>query len=120
MKLLFHLNYLTPTTTVYNKTKLMTLTQMYNYNTCILVRKILKKDIHTSITFTIKSQIRTRSSRFSNNIYLPNVPRTKNYGLKNFKYEGAQIYNRLPKDIKSIKSIFLFKKSLKHYILNKI
>lgn len=120
VKLLFHLNYLTPTTTVYNKTKLMTLTQMYNYNTCILVRKILKKDIHTSITFTIKSQIRTRSSRFSNNIYLPNVPRTKNYGLKNFKYEGAQIYNRLPKDIKSIKSIFLFKKSLKHYILNKI
>lgn len=121
VKLLFHLNYLAPTTTVYEKTKLMTLTQLYHYNTCVIVRKILKKDIHTSVTFTIKSQVQTRSSRYSNNICLPKTtPRTKNYGSKNIMYEGVQIYNKLPADIKDIKSSLLFKKNVKHFIHNKI
>ena len=49
IKLLFHLHYLTPTSVVYNKTGLMTIAQMYKYNTCILIRKILTKVIHTQI-----------------------------------------------------------------------
>lgn len=117
IKLLFHLNYLTPTVTVYKKTKLMTLAQLYNFKTCMLVRKILNRDIHTQITFTKKNHVNKRLLRCANYIYLKKS-RT-NYGKRTIKYDSAQLYNKLPTDIKDIQSLLLFKKTLKHHILTK-
>lgn len=114
IKLLFHFHYLTPTTEIYKKTGLMSLAQIYKYNTCVLVHKILKKSIHTHISFKIKSQTQKRSLRRPYDIQLPS-PRT-NYGKKNITYEGAQLFNKLPNDIKRTESLFSFKKKLKHYI----
>lgn len=115
IKQLFHYNYLTPTDKVYKETKLMTILQTYTYNTCMLVHKILNKDIHSKISFTKKGQILKRKTRQSNNIYL-RPPRTS-YGKKNILYEGAQMYNKLPSDIRQIQSYALFKKTLKFHIL---
>ena len=39
-----------------------------------------------------------------------------NYGKKAITYEGAQLYNNLPKNIKESKSLAVFKSKLKHYI----
>lgn len=117
IKRLFNYNFLTPTTILYKETKILNILQSYIYNTCILIRKILTKDIHIQITFTKKQQVQKIKLRNANDIKL-SVPRT-NYGKKSIMYEGAQLYNKLPKDIKHAKSIKTFKKLLKHYLLTK-
>lgn len=80
------------------------------------MRKILHKNIHTKITFLQKSHCRKRSMRYSNDIQLLS-PRT-NYGKKNILYEGAQLYNKLPKEIKNTKTFLSFKNKLKRHILS--
>lgn len=118
IKALFRYDYLTPSLKLYKDTKIMSLTHIYTYNTCILVRKILTKDIHSQITFTKKTQIKKRLTRQANHICL-RAPRT-NYGKKSIMYEGGKLYNNLPKDIKEIKSLIVFKKVLKSYILKNL
>lgn len=118
IKTLFRYNYLTPTEKIYKETKLMNLFQIYKYNTCILVRKILTKDIHSQIIFTKRIQTCNILTRRANDICTIK-PRT-NYGKKNIMYEGIIFYNKLPKDIKEIKSFNIYKKTLKNYILNDI
>lgn len=116
IKVLFHYDYLTPTDTLYKKTKLLNVNQTYIYSTCILIRKILTKHIHTQIIFTKKAQVQKKLLRNANNLVL-RTPRTKSYGKKNLMYEGAQLYNKLPKEIKNSQSIKTFKKLLKDYLI---
>lgn len=116
MKVLFNYKRLTPTSSIYKDTKILNISQTYVYNTCILIRKIIYKDIHSHITFTKRSEVQKRLTRQANNILL-RPPRTL-YGKKNIIYEGAQLYNQLPKDVKDAKSMLVFKRALKQYILN--
>lgn len=118
IKVLFHYNYSTPTNLLYKKTRLLNISQTYIYNTCLLVRKILAKNIHTQINFTKKKQIQKIQLRNANNIVL-RTPRT-NYGKKTILFEGAQLYNKLPRDIKNSQSIVTFKRLLKNYLINNI
>lgn len=114
IKILFRYNFLTATEKIYKETKLMNITNTYKYNTCILIRKILSKDIHTNISFTTKNKYpHLRRLRSANNIIL-RPPRT-NYGKRNITFESAQLYNKLPSNIKECKSMQTFKKLLKSY-----
>lgn len=115
IKTLFKYDYLTSSEILYKKTKIMNVLQTYHYTTCILIRKILSKDIHTNITFTKKKQVQTRYQlRSANDLVLP-IPRT-NYGKRAITYKSAQLYNKLPKDIKEAKSLQTFKRLLKYHI----
>lgn len=116
LKVLFKYNFRTSTKKIYNETGLLNIYQTYVYNSCILVRKILSKDIHTNITFTKKQSIQKIRLRNANDIKL-HKPRT-NYGKKNIMFEGAYLYNKLPKDIKESKSTSKFKRLLKNYVKN--
>jgi hypothetical protein len=116
IKVLFDYKRLTSTNTVYKETKTLNILQTYIYNTCLLVRKIINKDIHSHITFTKRSEVQKRLTRQANHIVL-RPPRTL-YGKKNLIYEGAQLYNKLPKDVKDAKSMMVFKKALRQHILN--
>lgn len=117
IKVLFSYDYLTPTEKIYKETKILNIKQLYIYNTCILIRKILNKEIHTQITFSRNSEHQRIKLRNSNNLRLP-CPRT-NYGKRNILYEGAQYYNKLPKTIRDTASQQLFKMKLKPYICDK-
>lgn len=114
MKVLFNFDFLTNTNKMYKDTKILNVSQAYVYHTCILIRKILNKDIHTKICFTEKQQ--TMKLRNANNLIL-RPPRT-NYGKKCILYEGAQLYNKLPKGVKDTKTTAQFKKVLKLHLLN--
>lgn len=116
VKLLFNIPYLTSTETVYKETKIMNIRQLYKYTTCILVRKILTNKIHTNLTYTKVKEIRKRSSRRASYIVLPKT-RT-NYGKKTILCEGAQLYNKLPSQIKSVSSFNAFKFKLAQHIMN--
>lgn len=117
IKTLFHFDYLTPTKKVYKKTKLLNIYHTYRYYTCILIRKILFKKIHTNITFNTKNEfVQLRRLRCSNDIVL-RPPRT-NYGKKNITYEGATLYNNLPNNIKEAKNMKIFKNLLRSHLAN--
>lgn len=62
----------------------------------------------------MKSQIQKRITRQANNIILKK--HRTNYGKKCILYEGAQIYNKLPKDVKESKTLQTFKKNLRCHI----
>lgn len=117
IKILFHYNYLTSTAKIYEETKIMTVKQLYVYCTCILVRKILTSSLHTNLTLTKVKQVNKRSTRRASFIVTPKI-RT-NYGRKMFTYEGAQLYNLLPPDIKSETSFRLFKSKLAEYVVER-
>lgn len=114
VKTLFGYHFRTPTDKIYKNTKLMTIKQTYFYYTCILIRKILNKEIQTQMKFTTKGSHQKIQLRNSTHLVL-RQPRT-NYGMRNIEYEGAQMYNKLPTEIKDTKCILLFKKLLKDYI----
>jgi hypothetical protein len=114
IKLLFHYHFLTPTETVFQKTKLMTLSQLYKFHTCILIRKILTKETHSTINFIKKTQLRQLRNPNTLCLYKPRT----NYGISNIRHDGVKLYNSLPKDIKEIKLFPLFKTKLKFHIMN--
>ncbi|KAJ8730285.1 hypothetical protein PYW07_017323 [Mythimna separata] len=115
IKTLFRYPYLTPTHKIFKETKLMNISQLYVYNTCILIRKIIDGAIHTNLTFTKKCHITKRSLRRPSLLVLPKT-RT-NYARKNITYEGVQLYNKLPSHIKNVSSFNGFKSQLSKYIL---
>lgn len=114
IKILFHYPYLTPTSRLYKETKLMNIKQLYVYTTCMLVRKILDKKIHSNIS--LKKNTHSRSGRRPDQLSLPNT-RT-NYGRKTITYEGAKLYNTLPLSIRNVTTILEFKMKLTEHIVN--
>ena len=114
IKILFRYPYLTPTYKIFEETKLMNIKQLYMYTTCILIRKILDKKIKTNLSFTKISEV-SKSSRRRPSLLV--LPRTRtNYSKRNITYEGANIYNNLPSNIKNLSSFNIFKSQLSKYI----
>lgn len=116
VKTLFNYNYLTNTDRVYKETKIFNLKQLYTNTTCILIKKILTGKIHTQISFTKRSF--KYCLRNTNKLKLK-PPRTS-YGKRNIMFEGAQLFNNLPDDIKDCKSMRLFKTKLKKYVYDNV
>ncbi|CAK1585636.1 unnamed protein product [Parnassius mnemosyne] len=119
IKTLFHYNYLTPTKELYRKTKFLNIKQLYTYNTCLIIKKIISKNIHSTITFTPKCEFLTHNLRNKNKLQIWQ-PRTRSYGNKNIMCEGVLLYNNLPDTIKDCNNIKHFKNKLKSYIVDKI
>ena len=112
IKTLFNYNYLTPTSQLYRETKLMSVGQLYAFNTCLLIRKIIDGAVHSQLNFTRK--ITKRSERHPNQL-CTQQPRTQ-YGRRNIRYEGVQLYNALPIDIRNASSLAIFKARLKLHL----
>lgn len=116
IKLLFHYPYLTSTSKIYAETNLMNIRQLFAYNTCLLIRKILNKTIHTSITLTQTHQVTTRATRRRASYLV--LPKTRtNYGKRMLTFEGAQLFNKLPTELKNVDSMSAFKAKLAEYVL---
>lgn len=118
IKVLFNYDYLTSTKTLYQKTGLMNLKQIYVYKTCLLIRKILDGTIHSEITFNTKSKFQRMKLRNADHLAL-RFPRTR-YGTQNLMHDGAKLYNNLPKTLKDTKTFKTFKSKLKSHVTNNI
>ena len=69
--------------------------------------------------FTLHDEISLRETRTSNrNIYLPNS-NTSAIHIKSFKNYVARVWNKLPNDTKSCKTLYTFKKKVKKLLLTK-
>lgn len=114
IKRLYNYDYLTPTELLYGNTKIMNVTQVFTYNTCILIKKILNKTFQTNIQLTVKKF--KYNLRCKNKLYV-RPPRTEKYGRKNVLFQGTHMYNNLPNEIKECVSINIYKKKLKQYLM---
>lgn len=116
IKILFNYNYLTHTDKIYKETRIMNIKQLYRYFTCIIIHKILNKNININFNFIKKSSVHKMQLR--NSSHLVTYKCRTNYGKKTIKYEGIKLYNELPKFIKDSETSTTFKKRLKLYILD--
>lgn len=73
IKTLFHYHFLTSSSKIYKETNLMNIKQLYIYNTCILVRKILKSSLHTTLSFIRLKQVTKRITRRASFLVLPKI-----------------------------------------------
>ena len=66
--------------------------------------------------YRTRSNFNLSNNSSTNNIFIPFV-RTTYYGLKSIKINGPKIWNNLPVDLRTIKSLSKFKSLLKHHLL---
>lgn len=116
IKILFGYDRLTHTQTLYRDTKIHNIKQTYALNTCTLIKKILDGHIHTKISLTKKTY--NHNLRNTDKLEL-HLPRTE-YGKRSILYNGANMYNNLPNDIKENHTMSMFKSKLKQYISENI
>lgn len=116
IKILFHYDKLTHTPTLYKKTNLLNLNQIYTQNICILIKKIMSGQLHSQTNFIKRTY--KHNLRNTNKLKL-HAPRT-DYGKRNILYDGTKIFNNLPSDVKEITSIHAFKAKLKVYVCENI
>ena len=62
--------------------------------------------------------IYSRDTRQKTNLHMYRVNST--FGQRSFKFQGASLWNELPKSIKDIKSLRKFKEALKLQLLNSL
>ncbi|KAL0859989.1 hypothetical protein ABMA27_010304 [Loxostege sticticalis] len=77
-----------------------------------VIKKIMNNSIKSNIELNVK--INTHNLRNKNKLKLI-TPRTK-YGAKTILFGGAQLFNKLPNELKSCESINVFKNKLKLHI----
>jgi hypothetical protein len=100
IKLLFNYHFLTPTTTIYEQTKLLNITNLYKYNICIFIRKYFNMTIHTNLSFTKQKQVSERSSRRASYLIVPK--HRTSYGKTMITVNGARLYNNIPSHLRII------------------
>ena len=66
--------------------------------------------------FKLNEMIHSHNTRTASNIYVDH--KRPNYGKFSSKFRGAQIWNKLPEDLKELKSYSLLKKLAKVYVQN--
>ena len=74
---------------------------------------VLNSDVHYHKT---RSNYNISEMRYTNNLFIP-FGRTTHYGLKLIKVSGPKLWNNLPLDLRTIKSISNFKNSVKNHII---
>ena len=66
--------------------------------------------------FTLNKNMHSRDTRSASKIFIDY--KTTNYGKFSVKYRGAQIWNNLPTELKSLQSYASFKRSTKINVQN--
>ena len=91
---------------------------IYKYKICCYIYSALNNKKHSNITFRINNTLYNHNTRQVQHIFLVNV--TSNYGKKSIHYQGIQIYNSLPLELKNVPNLSAFKNKLKKHLLNTI
>jgi hypothetical protein len=113
IKTVYNLPRLTPTTELYKNTNILKLSDMYKFEACLLIYKMVNGHIKLNIAFTTCDTYHSHNTRGSANFVIGNVK--TNYGRRNIEFQGMQFYNALPKNIRDIKELYQFKTALRNF-----
>ena len=114
-------NIKTPVNSLYQEFGVLKLRDLHDFNICCIVHKFihfphLLPEAINNIFFQ-NDQIHHYDTRHKKDLH-PIKTKTKLYGEKTVSFQGRNCWNKLPSDIKEIKSINLFKKKLKQHMIN--
>ena len=109
----------TPTLSLYTEYNTLPIDILFKYNSLLLAHKIshhahLLPNVFANY-FLINKDVHSHDTRSKDLVHLPQY--NKNIGHRNFKYLGGSLWNAIPKELKDIIRINLFKKSIKTYLL---
>ena len=68
----------------------MNIKQLYNYNICLLIFKIIRDEVHSELSFKTNAQINRYKTRSADKLQII-YARTKS-GQKSIQSEGARLY----------------------------
>lgn len=95
--------------------KIMNVKNLAEFSAAMSTYKILQGQARCTINLVPASSVHNHQTRNRNHIRRP-IPRNK-WGSALLEFRGSRIYNQLPEDVKNQQSMFLFKKTLKEFLL---
>ena len=106
------------TPSIFKKLSILPFGQINEEKTALFMFRYFNKMLPATFDsfFTLNRDFHSHHTRSSTKIHITYV-RT-NYNKHSFKYKGSQVWNKLPKTVKTAKSIYIFKKKIKRYLLN--
>ena len=112
-----HSHRLAHTKDLFVKLNVLTVFNINDYQCAVLIFKHEKNILHISISCMIKknSNLHNYNTRNKDKYHL--YPATKNYTLQSFRHYAPVVWNNLPTEIRSCKTLNLFKQKLKKYLL---
>jgi hypothetical protein len=104
---------------IYRRNKILKVDDLYIYNAAVMIYRVLYCDVAPFVFGKLVSLLRNHNylTRNGNTFKLP-IPTVRTIKL-NFLYQAIRIWNELPNDLKSSKTLCAFKKGYKGVLLNK-
>ena len=111
-------SYLAHTKLLFNKLFILNIYKLNNYFNVILLFKHRLGSLPNNLCnmLTLNCLVHTYNTRNRMNYHLSTV--TKQYELYSFRHKAPSVWNSLPSDITSVKSLNLFKRKLKMYLIS--
>lgn len=113
IKVLFNLDYKTPTTEVYQQTKIAKLSVILKIEQSKFIYKMINKQHKSNVETIFVNQIHNYKTRNQHKIHIPSA-RT-NIGLHNPIHQSMNVFNQLPQELKILGSFKRFKREIQHH-----
>lgn len=106
------------TVDIYKRYGILPVQQLVSYSAAVMMYKIKNNLIKSDIELQLNENFHGYDTRRKNDLHLPK-PRNET-GKAALPYRGATIFNDLPKEIREVINLFLFKKRLKAFYVNSL
>ena len=99
---------------LFRRSNILTLVNVHRHEIC----KFIHNDLHSNNRFEFRARNSVHNHVTRSNTHL-SLPQPRSNTLRNsIFYDGLQVYNNIPNDLKSISSSNSFKNTLKFHLLN--
>ena len=118
IRIILFAGYKDHTPPIFKKLPILPFHQINEEKTALFMFRYFNKMLPATFDsfFTLNRDFHNHYTRSSTKIHIAYV-RT-NYNKHSIKYRGSQVWNNLPTAVKTTKSIYIFKKKIKRYLLN--
>jgi hypothetical protein len=94
--------------------KILPLSHLNTFQNCLLTFKLARGLLRSNIQILLRRDITNRETKQSNDFY---IPFSKSWaGRSDFFKRGLDTFNKLPKELKNIRTVGKFKEDLKEYL----
>lgn len=115
LKIIYVKDRLYPSKQLFN-TKILPLGYLSHYQTLLLSFKLINNLQRSNVQIRTRQEVTGRLTRQSSHFYIPTA--LSSMGYNDFFRKGFDMYNKLPRELKSIRNLESFKKDLKEFLFD--
>lgn len=115
LKIIYVKDRLYPSKQLFN-TKILPLDYLSHYQTLLLSFKLINNLQRSNVQIRTRQEVTGRLTRQSSHFYIPTA--LSSMGYNDFFRKGFDMYNKLPRELKSIRNLESFKKDLKEFLFD--